>query len=151
MLRLKLQYFGHLIQKASSLEKTLMAGKDWGQEEKRATEDEMVGWHHQPNGYEFQQTLGDSEGQGNLALCSPWGHKVSDTTEQLNNDREGPLIEAKVRRGSSVGLWGRNFQDVGFNQENNPTESPVRCANSITPSLRTVFQTLNNELFVCAK
>ena len=47
------------------------AGKDWGQEEKEATEDEMVGWHHWLNGHEFEQPLGDSEGQGS---CSSWGH-----------------------------------------------------------------------------
>ena len=51
------------------------SGKDWVQEEKGVTEDEMVGWHHQLNGCEFEQTLGDSEGQGNLVCCSPWGHK----------------------------------------------------------------------------
>ena len=45
------------------------------------TEDEIVGWHHQPNEREFEQTPGDSEGRGNLACCSPWGHKESDTTE----------------------------------------------------------------------
>ena len=56
------------------------AGNDWGQEEKRATEDEMVGWHHQLNGHEFEQTPGDSEVQGSLACCSLWGHKESDTT-----------------------------------------------------------------------
>ena len=56
------------------------AGKDWGQEEKGVTEDEMVGWHHQLDGPKFEQTLGDSERQGNLACCSPWGHKESDTT-----------------------------------------------------------------------
>ena len=49
------------------------------------TEDKMVGWHHQLDGHEFGQTLGDSEGQGNLACCSPWGHKELDTAEQLNN------------------------------------------------------------------
>ena len=59
-------------------------GKDWGQEAKGATEDEMVGWHHQLNGQEFEQTLGDSEGQGSLVCCSPWGHKELDMTEQLN-------------------------------------------------------------------
>ena len=48
------------------------------------TEDEMVGWHHQLNGYEFQQALGVGDGQGSLACYSPWGHKESDTTEQLN-------------------------------------------------------------------
>ena len=49
------------------------------------TEDEMVGWHHLLNGHESEQTLGDREGQGSLVCCSPWGHKASDTTEQLNN------------------------------------------------------------------
>ena len=56
------------------------AGKDWGQEEKGATEDEMVGWHHQLDRCEFEQTQGDGEGQRSLACCSPWGHKESDTT-----------------------------------------------------------------------
>ena len=52
------------------------AGKDWRQEEKGMTEDEMVGWHHhQLNEHWFEQTLGDGEGQGSLACCSPWGHK----------------------------------------------------------------------------
>ena len=56
------------------------AGKDWGQEEKGTTEDEMVGWHHWLNGREFKQTLGDSGGQGSLARCSPWGCKELYTT-----------------------------------------------------------------------
>ena len=68
-------------------EKDPDAGKDWGQEEKGATEDEMVGWHQQPNGHEFEQTLKDSEGQGSLACCSPCGHKELDTTEWLNNNK----------------------------------------------------------------
>ena len=50
------------------------------------TEDEMVGWHHQLNGREFEQALGDGEGQGNLACCSPWGCKELEMTERLNND-----------------------------------------------------------------
>ena len=49
------------------------------------TEDKMAGWHHQLNGHESEQTLGDSEGQRSLACCSPWGHKELDTTEQVNN------------------------------------------------------------------
>ena len=52
------------------------AGKDWGQEEKRATEDELIGWHHRLDGHEFEQTPGDGEGQRSLACCSPWGHRV---------------------------------------------------------------------------
>ena len=55
------------------------AGKDWGQEEKGVTEDEMVGWHHWLTGYEFEQTQGDSDGQRSLACCSSWGCKQSDT------------------------------------------------------------------------
>ena len=50
-------------------------------------EDEMVGRHHQLNGHEFEQSSGDCEGQGNLAYCSQWGHKKSDTTEWLNNSK----------------------------------------------------------------
>ena len=52
------------------------------------TEDEMVGWHHQLNGHEFEQTPGDGEGQGSLVCCSPWGHKESDTSEPLSNNKE---------------------------------------------------------------
>ena len=60
------------------------AGRDWGQEEKGTIEDEMVGWHHQLNGHEFEQALGVGDGQGSLACCSPWGWKGSDITEWLN-------------------------------------------------------------------
>ena len=63
------------------------AGKDWRQEEKGTTEDEMVGWHHQLNGHGFGWTLGVGDGQGGLACCSPWGRgksKELDMTEQLN-------------------------------------------------------------------
>ena len=74
------------------------AGKDWGQEEKGTAEDEMVGWHHRLNGREFEQPLGDSEGQGRLACCSPWGCKESDATEWLNNTHN---MAAK-----SVPEWG---------------------------------------------
>jgi len=75
MLKLKLQYFGHLLRRADSWEKSLMLGKT-GQEEKGMTENEMVGWHHWLNGHESEQTPGDSEGQGSLACCSPWSHRV---------------------------------------------------------------------------
>ena len=84
MLRLKLQYFGHLVRRTDLLEKTLIAGKDWRQEEKGTTEDEMVGWHHRLDGPEFEQTPGVDDGQGSLVCCSSWGHKESDMTEWLN-------------------------------------------------------------------
>ena len=86
MLKLKLQYFGHLMQtKNWFIWKDSDAGKDWRLEEKGMTEDEMVGWHHWLNGHEFEQAPGDSEGQGSLAWCSPWGHKELDMTSWLNN------------------------------------------------------------------
>ena len=84
MLKLKLQYFGHLIRRTNSFEKTLMLGKIEGRRRRGMTEDEMVGWHHQLDGHEFEQAPGIGEGQGSLACCSPWGHKESDTTERLN-------------------------------------------------------------------
>ena len=60
------------------------AGEDWRWEEKRTTEDEMVGWHHRLNGHEFEQALRDDQGQGSLVCGTPWGHKESDTTVWLN-------------------------------------------------------------------
>ena len=64
------------------IRKDLDAGKDWRQEEKGMTEDEMVGWNHWLNEHEFEQAPGDGEGYRSLACCSPWGHKELDTTEQ---------------------------------------------------------------------
>ena len=74
MLKLKLQYFGHLMRRADSLEKTLIREtlKATGE---RMAEDEMVRWHHQLSGYEFEQTLGDGDRQGSLACYDPWVHK----------------------------------------------------------------------------
>ena len=66
--------------KSQLIGKDPSAGKDWRQEEKGMTEDKLLGWHHQLHGHEFEQTLGDSEGQGSLACCSPWGGKELDTT-----------------------------------------------------------------------
>ena len=60
------------------------AGRDWGQEEKGTTEDEMAGWHYWPDGHEFERTLGVGDGQGGRACFSSWSHKELDTTEWLN-------------------------------------------------------------------
>ena len=65
------------------------AGKDWGQEQNGMTEDEMVGWHHRLNGYEFGWTPGVGDAQGGLACCCSWGHKESDMTEWLNGTETG--------------------------------------------------------------
>ena len=81
MLKLKLQYFGHVMRRADSLEKDPDVGKDWRQEEKGTTEDEMVGWHHQLDRHKFEQAPEVGDGQGSLACCSPQGCKESDTTE----------------------------------------------------------------------
>ena len=72
MLKLKLQYFGHLMLRADSLEKTPMLRKIEGRRRRQAAEDELVGWRHQLNGHEFEQTQGNSEGEGSLVCCS--GH-----------------------------------------------------------------------------
>ena len=66
------------------------------------TEDEMIGWHHQFNGHEFEQTLGDSEGQGNLACCSPRGRKASDMTQQLNDMCQ--LVTDEENRNPTTGV-----------------------------------------------
>ena len=84
MLKRKLQYFGHLMQTAD-IGKVPDAGKYWGQE-KRVSEDEMAAWHHESDGHELGQTLGDGDGQGGLACWSPWGQKELDTTGWLNKN-----------------------------------------------------------------
>ena len=112
------------------------AGKDWRQEEKGMTEDEMVGWHHRLNGYEFEQAPEDGGRQGGLACYSPWGHKESDRTEQGNNNNKElsvftfsiiflvtsaviiwswcfidslPLIGLSCKQTSNSGLWNHFF------------------------------------------
>ena len=78
---LELQYFGHLMQRSDSLEKTLMLGKIEGG--RRRGQQRMRWLDHQLNGHEFEQAPGVGHGQGSLACCGPWGHKDSDTTERL--------------------------------------------------------------------
>ena len=81
--------------KSQLIRKDPDAGKDWRQEEKGMTEDEMVGWHHWLNGHEFEQAPGDGEGWGSLACCSPWGRKESDTAEWLNNKRASAVFTSQ--------------------------------------------------------
>ena len=83
MLKLKLQYSGHLMRRADSFEKTLMLGKIEGGK-RRTTEDEMFRGHHRLDGHEFEQAWGAVDGQGSLACCCTLSHKELDRTEQLN-------------------------------------------------------------------
>ena len=100
-LKLKLQYLGHLIRRADLL-KDPDAGKDWRQGEKGTTEDEMFGWHHWLNGHEFEQALGDGEGQGSL-VCCPWSCK-----ERLNT------VLMCVCSVVSDSLWPHRLQPTGL-------------------------------------
>ena len=84
MLKLKLQYFGHLIRRTDSLEKTLMLGGIGGRRRRGTTEDEMAEWYHRLDGHEFEYIPGVGDGQGGLACCDSWGLKEWDTTEGLN-------------------------------------------------------------------
>ena len=94
------------------------AGKDWRQEDKRMTEDEMVGWHHWLNGHEFEQAPGVGDAQGNLACYSPWGCKELDTTEQLSwADSESQMERKKSKRERererTEGREGRRKKSLG--------------------------------------
>ena len=94
-LMLKLQYYGHLIQRAKSLEKTLMLGKI---EDRRRRGSQRMRWYHWLNEHEFEQAPGDSEGQGSLACCSPWGREESNMTEWLNNNN----IQLNIKKKSFI-------------------------------------------------
>ena len=106
MLKLKLQYFGHLMRKDSD------AGREWGQEEKGMTEDEMAGWHHWLDGRESEWTPGVGDGQAGLVCCDSWGRKESDTTEQMNwtelNDEKASL-HSSLKEGHSLALIWRVY------------------------------------------
>ena len=83
MLKLKLQYSGHLMRRVDSLEKTLMLGGIGGRRRRGWQRMRLAGWHHWLDGREFEWTPGAGDGQGGLACCDSWGHKESDTTEWL--------------------------------------------------------------------
>jgi len=105
MLKLKLQYFGHLMWRVDSSEKNSDAGRVWGQEEKGTTEDETARWHHWLDGHEPEWTPGVGDGQGGLACCDSWGRKESDTTERLNwTELNESMAECVARE------WMKMFQ-----------------------------------------
>ena len=84
--------------KSQLIRKDPDVGKDRRQKEKRMTEDEMIGWHHELNGHEFEQAPGDGKGEGSLACCNPWGHRESGMTEQLNNKSKAREIQIWSRK-----------------------------------------------------
>ena len=109
MLKLKLQYFGHPMWRTDSLEKTLMLGKIEGRR-RRGWQRMMVGWHHQLDRHEFEQTPGVGDEQGSLACCSPWGHQESNMTEQLNHRLMLSFIFSLLRSFFSIlTLWQTLF------------------------------------------
>ena len=112
MLKPKLQYFGYLMWRVNSLEKNLMLGKPEGRRRRGWQRMKIVGWHHQLNGYEFEQTPGYNEGQGSLVCCSPWGCKELDTTEWLNNNKKKKTTTSLYRSDASS-----NTHPIGDNQE----------------------------------
>ena len=104
----------------------------------------MVRWHHQLNGCEFEQTLGDGEGQGSLACCSAWRRKESDTTEQLNCHHQ-KMVESPetVSRGDSCLLLletrGRRFPRAShYTFAHQPTRDPLLCVGCVSTSATTV-------------
>ena len=127
------------------------AEKDWGQGEKGATEDEMVGCHCWLNGREFEQTLGDSEGQGSLACCSPCSRKESDMTELLNNNRG----EEHSTMTNKIGTWSERVNDERvawwwmWGGEESDLEGFVYCAKNC--ELCSIGSESHWILFVCFK
>ena len=110
MLKLKLQYFGHVMRRVDSLEKTLMLGGIGGRR-RRGGQDEMARWHHRLDGREFEWTPVVGDGQGGLACFDSWGHKESDTTERLNwTELTEPNVARKLMKGTVVAI-NQNLQN----------------------------------------
>ena len=112
--------------------KDLDAGKDWRQEEKGATEDDMVEWHHQLNGHGFGGNPGVGDGQGGLVCCSSWGLKESDTTEQrhwteVNASTVENSTEISQKVKNDTALWYNNATLGYLSKENNSTNSKGTC------------------------
>ena len=122
MVKLKRQYFGQPDAKSWLIGKDPDAGKDWGQEEKGLTENQMVGWRHWLHGHEFEPALGDGEGQGNLACCCPWGCKELDMTERLKNWMKlNDFLQLFTGGSDSVLLRGAARGPVGVEGVSPPT------------------------------
>ena len=124
MLKLKLQYFSHLMWRVNTSEKTLMLGKNEG---KKRRGQQMVRWHHWLNGHEFEKAPGDDEGQGSLACCSPWGRRVGHdwATEQKGDCVNGGEI-------FSIHML------LSFQQPQETNTAPMQASWNAQPSLGTL-------------
>ena len=127
LLKLKLQYFGHLMQRTDSLEKTLILGKIEGM---RRRGQQRMRWHHWLDGHESEQALGVGDGQGSLACYSPWNCKESDTTERLNWIELMGLSDSGYLQAASQGsvLISLNWVIVDLCPKYNPSSLTVHCS-----------------------
>ena len=115
-LNLKPQYFGHLMQRVASLEKTLMLGKTWRQQEKRTTEDAMAGWHRQLNGHEFQQTTLVAQMVKNLpAIQETWVKKIPWSRRSPGERNGRPLQYSSLGSPMNRGAWRAAAHEVAKN------------------------------------
>ena len=105
------------------------AGKDWGWEKKGVTGDEMVGWHHQLNGHESEQTLGDSEGQGSQVCSSPWGLKELDMSEWLKSAHTEHSDTSE-----HVGIWGSFPKPTILQHQLDVPQTQLQCHLSGDPT-----------------
>ena len=132
MLKLKLQYFDHLMWRTDSFEKTLMLGKVEGGRRK-GQQDEMVGWHHWLDAHEFEQAPGVGDGQGSLACCSPWGCKESDTTEWLNWTEKQPRCSLIYTRAKQNLQWNNEILWSIITCHNmNESQKHAKCQKRVT-------------------
>ena len=107
-------------------------GKDWGQKEKRASEDEMTEWHHWCNGLELGQTPGNGEAQGGLARCNPQGHVESDTTRQLSNN----IAFVRTSLSESCSVVSNSLRPHGlYSPWNSPGQSTGVCSHYFLPGI----------------
>ena len=130
MLKLKLPIMWPPHVKSWLIGKDPDAGRDWGQEEKGTTEDEMVGWHHRLDGHEFEWTQGVGVGHVGLACCDSWGHRESDVTERLNwtdwTERE-PLYLAHHPKEAALLTWGINQRWWKVLRPQQPQQVFIEC------------------------
>ena len=121
------------------------AGKHWGQEEKGATEDEMVGWHHWLNGHEFEQTLGDREGQGSLECCSPWGWSQRAGHEWATEQQQQHINQCQIlERQPNLRFWlADSCDDLIFERTLPPTWQIKRASRGCTCKVKSLPSSLS--------